>query len=304
MINNFCEINNFSQLNHNFKIIVFDWDGTAVNTRNDDISELIAVLEKLLIKNIFIVVVTGTNFVNIDRQFSSYIKGIHKQNLYICTNRGSEVYGFNQKSEAILLYQVNISEEENNILNQIAEKTKSDIIASCKNEIALNIIYDRLNRKKLDLIPEWENPLKSEISELITQTENKLKNNGFKKGIKGAFELMKKNAEIFKLNNPRITSDVKHLEIGISDKSDSIKWILENIAKPNKIIDENIIILGDEFGEIAGFNGSDYKMVLNNHKKIIYYSVGIEPQGVPHMVNFIGGGAACFLEIMKFLNVS
>ena len=168
----------------------------------------------------------------------------------------------------------------------------------------MEIIYDRLNRRKLDLIPEWKNPLKSEIDNLIVETEKKLKTAGLKEGIKGAFSLMENNARLLGLKNARITSDVKHIELGVSDKTDSIKWILENLANPNKISDKDILIIGDEFGSIAGFEGSDYKMVINSRKDITYFSVGKEPNGLPSLIKHIGGGPECFFKIIEYQSKS
>lgn len=299
MKNSVCNLEKYEELNKAYKIIVFDWDGTAVHTRKDDISKLISLLEKLLKQGIFVAVVTGTNFENIDKQFSSHIKNIYKKNLFIFTNRGSEVFGFDENSQPVLLYHLNINEETNKLLDKIAEKTKHDIE---KNSfIKLNIIYNRLNRRKLDLIPEWESPLKSEINELIVETEKKLKDGGFKEGIKGAFNLMENNAKFLGLKDARITSDVKHIEIGISDKSNSIKWILENLAASAGISDNEILIIGDEFGPIAGFNGSDYKMVVQNHDNITYFSVGKEPKGLPQRVKLLGGGPECFKKLIEKL---
>jgi hydroxymethylpyrimidine pyrophosphatase-like HAD family hydrolase len=294
-----CDIKKYKELNKSYKIIAFDWDGTAVHTRKDDISNLINALEKLLKQGIYIIVVTGTNFENIDKQFSYHIKGLHTKNLFICTNRGSEVFCFDENSLPILLYRLNIDEEASKLLDKIAEKTKTDI--ETKAKIRLKIVYDRLNRRKLDLIPEWESPLKSEIGKLIVETEKKLKNAGFEKGINGAFNLMENNARFLGLKDARVTSDVKHIEVGVSDKSNSIKWILENLAKPNNISDREILIIGDEFGNIAGFDGSDYKMVVKNHKDITYFSVGKEPNGLPPMVKHIGGGPECFLKLIQNL---
>ncbi|OGH96599.1 MAG: hypothetical protein A2039_06195 [Candidatus Melainabacteria bacterium GWA2_34_9] len=291
-----CDIEKYKELDKKYKIIVFDWDGTAVHTRNDDIPELITALESLLEQGIFIAVVTGTNFGNIDKQFSSHIRGLYKKNLFICTNRGSEVFGFDEKSQPVLLFRKNIDEKTNKLLDKIAEKTKNDIESEAP--VKLNIIYERLNRRKLDLIPEWENPLKSEIDKLIIETENKLTNAGFKEGIKGAFDLMENNARLLGMKDARITSDVKHIEVGVSDKSDSIKWILKNIASLNKIQDKEILVIGDEFGPISGFDGSDYKMVVKNHNDIVYFSVGKEPNGLPSRAKHLGGGPECFLKII------
>ena len=43
-----CNIKKYPELSKVFKLIVFDWDGTAVHTRKDDISELINIFAKIL----------------------------------------------------------------------------------------------------------------------------------------------------------------------------------------------------------------------------------------------------------------
>ncbi|MDD3013056.1 MAG: HAD hydrolase family protein [Candidatus Gastranaerophilales bacterium] len=301
-MDNNCNIKNYSDLLKPFKIVIFDWDGTAVKNRKTDASQITSKLDELLKLGIYIIVITGTNFDNINRQFSSFIKGPHKHNLYICTNRGSEVFGFDENSDKVLLYRRIATDQENLLLNKTVEKTKSAIENTSKATI--NIIYNRLNRRKIDLIPEWTNPPKNEIDKLLLETEKRLEKNGFAGGIKKAYKLLTDIAKTSKFGNAKITSDVKHLEIGLTDKSDSIIWILQNIAKKYNINDNEIIIGGDEFGSIAGFEGSDSKMITKNRNDIIYFSVGIEPNGVPEkVIHFIGGPASFEKFIEEQINI-
>ncbi|MDP2726721.1 MAG: hypothetical protein Q8P59_04185, partial [Dehalococcoidia bacterium] len=58
-------------LSRPFKIIAFDWDGTAVASRNEDATPVQRLLERLLELGVYIVVITGTNFQNVDRQLSA-----------------------------------------------------------------------------------------------------------------------------------------------------------------------------------------------------------------------------------------
>lgn len=299
-----CNFDKYPQLNKLFRIIVFDWDGTAVANRMVDASLIAKNLEELLKFGVYIIVITGTNFQNIDRQFSSLIKGKHKQNLFICTNRGSEVYNFDAESNPKLKYRYEATQEENALLNKITERTKQRIENT--SSVKVEIIYDRLNRRKLDLIPEWKDPKKSEIDELLVRTQEKLETGGFAGGIQKAFKLMQDIAKTSSMTKTRITSDIKHIEIGLTDKSDSINWILENIAIKNNISNEDILIGGDEFGPIAGFEGSDHRMALKNAHDITYFSVGIEPNGVPEPVIYLGGGPECFIKLIEkqiFLNI-
>src|SRR4051794_15743983 len=80
-----------------FRAIIFDWDGTAVATRQEDASALDALIRALLARGAWIVVVTGTNFQNIDRQLGRTLDSVDRGRLLVCTNRGSEVYGFDRQ---------------------------------------------------------------------------------------------------------------------------------------------------------------------------------------------------------------
>lgn len=288
----------FPEINRRlFEIVAFDWDGTAVKNREAGASAVTTLLEELLKLGVRIAVITGTNFDNIDRQFSSLIKGPHKQNLYVCANRGSEVFGFNRRSRPVLRFRRRAKAAENRLLDRVAEAVKADIEASSSARI--DIVYDRLNRRKIDLIPEWQNPPKSRIGELIKKTNSRLQQGGFEPGIRGAYELAVKHARELGMTDARITSDVKHIEVGLTDKSDSVKWILAEIAAEWNIREENILMLGDEFGPIAGFEGSDFHMVLPGHEAITYLSVGKEPNGVPGEVTPLGGGPRRFRELIE-----
>jgi kojibiose phosphorylase len=282
---------------HPFKIIAFDWDGTAVANRQVDAGPVADVLEELLKFGVYIVVITGTNFGNVDRQFSSLIKGPHKRNLFICTDRGSEVYGFDENSEPVLIFGRKATDEEEMLLSKAAEAVKHEI--ESRSNITIDIVYKRLNRRKIDLIPEWENPPKSQIGELLEKTEARLREGGYSDGIKGAFDLTARLARETGLPDARLTSDVKHVELGLTDKSDSIKWVLSELSRKQNIPYTDIVVLGDEFGPIAGFEGSDFLTYLPEAAGIDYVSVGKEPSGVPDGVIHVGGGPDCFVDLMK-----
>src|SRR5712692_9414416 len=83
-----------SQLERAFRAIIFDWDGTAVVDRREDGTALARIAECLLQESVWLAVVTGTNFGTIDRQFCRLVAPDLRHHLLICTNRGSEVYGF------------------------------------------------------------------------------------------------------------------------------------------------------------------------------------------------------------------
>lgn len=294
MANN-CDFLKYPQLNRQFKLIAFDWDGTAVANRQASAHQFIDAVAPLLQKNIKICIVTGTNFQNIDRQFLSQFDSDYKNNLFVLTNRGSEVFTF-EGTAPILLDSVVATEEQNKQLDIIAEQTKKQLEEFQFNNT--NIIYNRLNRRKIDLYPEWEDPPKSEIDKLLEKVTEKLNASKFPGNLRDIFKLIKENASKAGLINAKVTSDVKHMEVGLTDKRDALVWIIENVAGPNNIQNSEILVGGDEFGEIGGFSGSDYKMYLEDEPGITYFSVGIEPNGVPADIINLGGGPDCFCRVI------
>ena len=286
------------ELVRRFKIVAFDWDGTAVMSRHEDAAPVRELLETLLHFGVLIVVITGTNFPNIDRQLSAAVQGPHKRRLYISTNRGSEVYGFDEQARPVLLCRPTATTRENRLLTEIADAVRDTIVA--RTGLDIRVIYNRLNRRKIDLIPlpEWSDPPKSAIGDLLRAVQGRLQGAGLDGGVREVIDLAHLIAQKRGLGNARITSDVKHIEIGLTDKSDAVDWLMSELAHRLKIPAKDILIAGDEFGPIDGFDGSDYKMVAPGARGAIYVSVGREPNGVPPEVIHLTGGPARFQQIL------
>src|SRR5690349_6941758 len=84
-----------------FRAIIFDWDGTALDSRTEDAAPLANLVECLLRRGVWIVVVTGTRFDHVDRQICRLIAPSQRRRMLVCTNCGSEVYGFNSRGAPI-----------------------------------------------------------------------------------------------------------------------------------------------------------------------------------------------------------
>jgi kojibiose phosphorylase len=286
-------------LHTTFRIIAFDWDGTAVANRADDATAVRSSLERLLRVGVPIVVITGTSFQNVDRQLGAWVHGPHKRNLYVATNRGSEVFGFDDEGAPQLLWSYRASPQEEKQLTATAEALQREITA--RTGLELRIVYDRLNRRKVDLIPleEWKDPPKDQLALLIDAVESRFAGAGLPGGLRHAYEAAHRLARDNGLLRARITSDVKHIEIGLTDKADSIAWLLHELAAPHRISTDAILIGGDEFGPIAGFPGSDSKMMVPSADGAVFVSVGPEPGGAPPPVIHLGGGPQRFRELMR-----
>ncbi|MEW5866445.1 MAG: hypothetical protein AB1774_06235 [Bacillota bacterium] len=280
-----------------FRIIAFDWDGTAVPSRRHPADEVIARVNPLLRADIRCVVITGTNFPNIDSQFTSRLDPHSRRHVYVCANRGSEVFGFDEAGETVVLHRREATPEENRAMDEVATGARDELRE--RYGLVTEVIFNRLNRRKLDLIPvpEWADPPKEMIARLLEAVEVRLASAGVPDGIKGVIKMVEARSRATGFDF-RITTDVKHVEVGLTDKRDSVVYIMHNIAAPAGIRPCEVLFLGDEFGPVGGFEGSDSKMIVACAEGAVFASVGAEPGGVPEGVIRYGRGAPGFLEIL------
>ena len=92
-----------SPLMHPFRVIAFDWDGTADVGRRADTRAMRGPIERLLEVGVIVFIVTGTSFGNVEPQISAPIRGPHKTSLFFSTNGGSEIWGFDAESHHALV---------------------------------------------------------------------------------------------------------------------------------------------------------------------------------------------------------
>jgi trehalose/maltose hydrolase-like predicted phosphorylase len=282
-------------LRRSFDAILFDWDGTAVANRLEQAGALGEAMGRLLERGVPMAVVAGTHSGHIEQQLVRHLDRARIRDLYLLVNRGSEAYGFDSEGQLILLHAHQATAEENRALDQAIEALRTEV--ENRFRISTTVVLDRLNRRKLDLIPlpEWADPPKARISELLDAVQARLGDPGALSWIVGrALELARKAG----LSDPKVTTDVKHIEIGLTDKSDSSRWFLDNVARVRRIDPRSIAILGDEFGAPAGLVGSDSLMRIRELADSPCISVGVEPAGVPEGVLQVGGGPQAFLDFL------
>jgi trehalose/maltose hydrolase-like predicted phosphorylase len=181
-------------------------------------------------------------------------------------------------------------------LTRAAEETVSRLGA---RGLETRVVSQRLNRRKIDLIPveAWSDPPKSQIDQLLCAVEERLHRAGFN-DLAEVATLATDIARDAGIADPRVTSDAKHVEIGLTDKTDSARAVLAQLWADG-IAPEQLLIGGDEFGTLGGLAGSDSLMLVGDAAAAVAFSVGIEPNGVPAGVAHLGGGPAQFLDVLR-----
>jgi trehalose/maltose hydrolase-like predicted phosphorylase len=279
-------------LEETYEALVFDWDGTVVPDRNADATGARGRVEALSDAGVHIFIVSGTHVENVDGQLQARPHG--RGHLFLCCNRGSEVFQVTSDGPQ-LLDRRTASADEDGALDLAAAQT----VARLRDRgLEAQIVANRLNRRKIDIIavPEWADPKKADIGRLLEAVMARLAAVDMA-DLSEVIELAAGAARGAGLADPRITSDVKHVEIGLTDKSDSARWAAHWLAQRG-ITGELILIAGDEFGPIGGATGSDSFMIVDALARAPVVSVGVEPGGVPDGVMHLGGGPARFAELL------
>ncbi len=99
------------------------------------------------------------------------------------------------------------------------------------------------------------------------------------------------------LPDPKVTSDAKHVEIGLTDKADSARWLFHELAGRG-IGPRLVAVAGDEFGPLGGLAGSDAYLLVPEASRATAFSVGAEPTGTPARVLSLRGGPEQFLAVL------
>ena len=280
------------ELRRRFEAVVFDWDGTAVPDRQADGSSLRALVEALCAAGMHLAVVTGTHIGNVDGQLGARPKGCGR--LYLCLNRGSEVFAVGRDGPE-LIDRREATPAEDAALDAAAESTVARLAA---RGLRAEIVSQRLNRRKIDLIPEpaWVDPPKARISELLAAVEGRLRSAGLD-GLGDVITIAEEAAREAGLPDPKVTSDAKHVEIGLTDKSDSARWIFAELWRLG-VAPSQVLVAGDEFGPLGGTPGSDSYLLPDEAQRATAVSVGREPTGVPKGVVSLHGGPESFASVL------
>jgi len=275
-----------------FEALVFDWDGTAVPDRQADAGPVRDRIEALSAAGVHAFIVTGTHVENIDDQLRARPQGPGR--LHLCCNRGSEVFEVTAEGPVVEFRRI-ASPEEQRSLDRAAEGT---VLGLRARGLEATVVSKRLNRRKIDLIgvPAWADPKKADIALLAEAVAARLASAGIA-DLAEVVALADDAARAAGLVDPRITSDVKHVEIGLTDKSDSARFAARWLAERG-VTGGLVLIGGDEFGPIGGVAGSDSLMLVDSLARAAVVSVGIEPGRVPVPVVHLGGGPARFSQLL------
>ncbi len=280
------------RLERTFDAVVFDWDGTAVPDRHAPARAIRRRVESLCARSVHVAVVSGTHVGNIDGQLRARPDGPGR--LFLALNRGSELYAVDARGPR-LVWRRTATRRETAALDAAASLVVAQL-QRCGLRSA--VVSTRLNRRKIDLIPEpeWADPPKARIAELLTAVTDRL-HRAHMPDLSAVVALAQRAGKAAGLDDPRVTSDVKHVEIGLTDKSDSMRMLRQRLTEAG-IGPGLTLVVGDEFGELGGVPGSDSYLLSPGLSRATVVSVGVEPTGPPTGVRHLPGGPRVFRALL------
>ncbi len=280
-------------LDRRFEAVVFDWDGTAVPDRRADVGVLRATIEELCALGMHVAIVSGTDLGHIDGQLGARPGG--PGSLWFALDRGSTVYAVDRSGPHLVDRRRATPAEERAL--DVAAAVAARAFAA--RGLTTEIVSARTNRRKLDLLPDpaWRDPPKAAIAALLAAVTDRLHGAGIP-DLAAAVETARTAARDAGLADACVTTDAKHVEIGLTDKRDAARWLLRHLAEHEGIGAGLVLIGGDEFGSLGGAPGSDAHMLVPESARATAVSVGIEPGRVPPGVLHLGGGPTRFLALL------
>ena len=210
-------IRSCSALARRFEAVVFDWDGIASPDRGADAGVLRRTVEAACAHGLELAVVSDTHVGSVDGRLAARPAG--PGGLIMALNHGSEVFSVGAAGPKLAFRRTVTAQED----AQLSRAARLAIDRLAARGLGARILSERLNRRRIGPIPERGSE---------------------------AIEIVRTAAADAGLADPRVTGDASHVEIGLTDKSDSARWVMRWLWQRG-IASGQVLIAGDDPGPIA-----------------------------------------------------
>ena len=275
-----------------YKAIFFDWDGTAVMSRQAPVEEAVAAMKPLLASGVKLVIVSGTTYDKIaSGKIHEHFTPEEASNLYLGLGRGA--YNYKMVNGQPEIFADCIPDTEGLLkIHDVCYKIHRELLE--KYNFKTDVVFSRPNYCKIDLQVENERGDQLFMQEdEMSQLKAMLEEHGLENGIMDLVSLSEKVGEEFGLK-VSATCDAKYLEVGISCKSDNVDTILESF-KDEGIEAEDCSFWGDEF---VGIQEGDSFMLTPKTEAGDFFDVSSLEGVRPEKIQILGGGVDRFIQFL------
>lgn len=112
---------------HRYRLIAFDWDGTAVTSPDEEPHALAEAMERLLAAGVILVIISSHGADDVSGQIAPLLPTPALGRLYLLVNRGSEVFGYSSEGDLEPLWQRDVSAAEADALDAVARGVQAEL---------------------------------------------------------------------------------------------------------------------------------------------------------------------------------
>lgn len=289
------------ELEHTFRLLVWSWDGA--HARTAEARRAAELMGKMLGRGARVVLVTATMFEEVWPTIEASSKPADRKRLFMATDRGAVIVGFDHRGKPGEIARRMPTAGEATQLDAAITELKKRL--ERHTQLAFVTTIDGPTRRRLDLVPDRQTQsgaarLGMAPLEVVAATEARLRGAGLRGGLRDAVELAQRVAAELGLEGARVACDGTSVEVGLADRRDATRFLLDRVVKPLRITMEDILVVGEAFGPVAGLPGDDYALLtLPELAGATCFSVGPEAAGAPKEVLSLGGGLARVAEILE-----
>jgi len=282
-----------------YQTIFFDWDGTAVVSRELPADDVLPPMIELLRQGVILVVISGTTYNKIAQgRLHEQVPKDARPGLYLGLGRGAFNYGFDADGNRITLHEVVPDRALRVRIHQVAFAVHTHLLERYGYDT--DIVFTRPNYCKIDLLVNVDRGDQLYLTpgelDLVNHT---LAEHGYPGGVEALI------ADAVSIGQElgvavQATTDAKFLEVGMTTKADNIDYLLEHVVFERGIVIEDCCFWGDEFTALGpGVWGSDAQMITDKSRGADFFDVSEDPLELPDKVTHVTGGVQAFLEFLK-----
>ena len=275
-----------------FEGLIFGWEGIAAHGRAADVHALQERIEALCRVGVHVFVVSGTSVDDVDAQLAARPSGPGR--LYLGANHGGEIYRATARGVE-LSFRRSSTPEEAAALDRAAAFVVADLEARA---LVAQLVAGGPNRRRIDLMPDadWTDPTTLDVTDMLATVQARLVQADIA-GLPGVIELVRHAASRAGLEDARVATDVRHVELSLTDESDSARFAARVLADEG-VTGSLVLLAGHELGSLGGVPGRGAAMLVEELSRAVVVSLGDEPGGVAPGVQLLGGGLPQLLEIL------
>lgn len=262
-----------------FEAVIFQWDGQA-HRRQAGAPAIWRLVEELCRLGCDVGVMSASRLEDVEPHLRARPDGPGR--LHLCLDRGAEIFRVSAAGiEAV--FRRSASAREELLLDRAAQLTVEELREWGQG--ARLLAHDG-QRRRIDLV----------LAEPVGAAAERTLAPGVQ-SMPGAVAIALQASHEVRLRDPRVVGDCDHVEIGLTDHSDSLRWLLREVGSRG-IGPGLVLVVGDQFGPLAGLPGRDSRLLIPEARRCTFASIGREPAAVPAGVVDLPGGQAALRALL------